>query len=409
MNFEKMIKKSKSRGIKMEVNNKFKSYLDRIFSTVVETEESINLKDEILGDMLEKYNDLVEGGMDGERAYAKVITSFGDLDEIISELERREKSQKDMDEDSYKKNILPLYNFSEAYKDIYVEGDVFTLDIKPNEDEVTRVEIIANEDFLDLYEGKIMVVDDCLMVKLKRPENKLLRFSFPTSSNKIVVRVAKRLIKNTLGKVKLKSVSGSIYISEMTASKFDLNSISGSIGCDHLVGDKLSLDTVSGRIETEEVGAKDIKINSVSGSLKAYKTLGEDIYFNAVSGSIEIENIKGRTLKLNTVSGGIKGYGGNLYKVKANTVSGGIKFNGFVEDTLDFNTMSGGIKCDLETKSSFNKLDCKTMSGGIHVRVPEELSRPYNFNKSFMSKKVIAGPNGEINLKSSTGSIRLND
>ncbi|MGX7108828.1 permease prefix domain 1-containing protein [Facklamia miroungae] len=72
-----------------------KSYLDSMFSKVESTDETLRLKEEILQNMEDKYHDLRASGLSEHEAIGKVITEFGNIDEIIQayHLQTRETQQ----------------------------------------------------------------------------------------------------------------------------------------------------------------------------------------------------------------------------------------------------------------------------------------------------------------------------
>lgn len=68
------------------MNDQIKKHLDEVFRPYENSSVSKELKEEILNDMLEKYDDLIKDGMDKETAYKKTISSLGDIAEIIENI-----------------------------------------------------------------------------------------------------------------------------------------------------------------------------------------------------------------------------------------------------------------------------------------------------------------------------------
>jgi uncharacterized membrane protein len=64
---------------------KIRNYVDHIFEGKPKTKKILELKDELVTNLIEKYNDLLKEKTD-EEAYNIVIASIGDIDELISEL-----------------------------------------------------------------------------------------------------------------------------------------------------------------------------------------------------------------------------------------------------------------------------------------------------------------------------------
>lgn len=84
------------------MKEKLRKHLDMLFETAPRTRAAMDLREELLGNMMEKYEDLRAGGMAEEDAYRSVIASLGDVSELIAGLtqesagaaaERRERNQ----------------------------------------------------------------------------------------------------------------------------------------------------------------------------------------------------------------------------------------------------------------------------------------------------------------------------
>ncbi len=63
-----------------------KSYLENIFKTLPRTKEMLRLKEDLQSDMEAKYHELRQQGKSENEAIGTVITEFGNIDEIISEM-----------------------------------------------------------------------------------------------------------------------------------------------------------------------------------------------------------------------------------------------------------------------------------------------------------------------------------
>ena len=62
-----------------------KNYLDNIFSSLPKSVEIIKMKEELLSNMEDKYNELKESGKTENEAIGIVISEFGNIDELIME------------------------------------------------------------------------------------------------------------------------------------------------------------------------------------------------------------------------------------------------------------------------------------------------------------------------------------
>lgn len=67
--------------------NTIKTYLDNVFAAFPKTEQVLTIKREMLASMEEKYYALKDTGKSEHEAVASVIANFGDIDEIMAELD----------------------------------------------------------------------------------------------------------------------------------------------------------------------------------------------------------------------------------------------------------------------------------------------------------------------------------
>ncbi len=63
---------------------KVKSYVEELFKNAPNTRKTRELKEELLLDLNEKYNDLIKEGKKEIDAYKEVVSGIGDIDELIN-------------------------------------------------------------------------------------------------------------------------------------------------------------------------------------------------------------------------------------------------------------------------------------------------------------------------------------
>lgn len=66
--------------------NTIKDYVEQMFKTVPDTEETCQLKIDILANMEDKYTELKEGGTSEHEAIGIVIAEFGNIEEVLEEM-----------------------------------------------------------------------------------------------------------------------------------------------------------------------------------------------------------------------------------------------------------------------------------------------------------------------------------
>lgn len=70
--------------------NKLRNHIDMLFADAPPTKKTVEVKEEILQNLYDKYNDLVGQGKSEEAAYNIVVAGIGDISGLIGELKRGE-------------------------------------------------------------------------------------------------------------------------------------------------------------------------------------------------------------------------------------------------------------------------------------------------------------------------------
>lgn len=69
--------------------SKIRSYISRAFEDVPKTKKSIDMQEELISNLVEKFNDQLRLGKTEEEAYTTVIAGIGDLSELTEGLKER--------------------------------------------------------------------------------------------------------------------------------------------------------------------------------------------------------------------------------------------------------------------------------------------------------------------------------
>ena len=76
------------------MNIKIIDYVNNLFVNCEDTEKTKDLKDEILSNLFDHYNEALESGLSKEDAYKKAISKLGNIDNLIAPLKSKKSSTK---------------------------------------------------------------------------------------------------------------------------------------------------------------------------------------------------------------------------------------------------------------------------------------------------------------------------
>jgi len=208
-------------------------------------------------------------------------------------------------------------------------------------------------------EPKVSIRDGVLHIE----QQKSFNFSFGFSNGYVEILIPYSMMRESPLEIDASSVSGSVSLKNVTASRTDISSTSGSVRAENSVSKTISAQSVSGSVKVESSECTDahisstsgsvlfsgkadeLSLTSTSGSVKAYldAMLKQDSRFKSMSGSVRLTlpDNDGFTMKYSSMSGSVSNRftglraeksGPNTYK------NGGI--------TLTLESMSGSVSID---------------------------------------------------------------
>lgn len=86
--------------------NKFRERLDDLFLNAPKTHRAMELKEELLANLMDKYNDLLSSGMSEQDAFNITISGIGDIDDLIAGLKKNNSFDYEKNEEQRKKRAL---------------------------------------------------------------------------------------------------------------------------------------------------------------------------------------------------------------------------------------------------------------------------------------------------------------
>ena len=95
---------------------RLREYIDNLFMDAPPTKKTVEMKEEILQNLKEKYHDLLSDGKSEEAAFNIAVAGIGDISELIEELKREHSSRHDnrSDQEKYEEKKLRAFRVSIA-------------------------------------------------------------------------------------------------------------------------------------------------------------------------------------------------------------------------------------------------------------------------------------------------------
>jgi len=320
------------------MKDKIAKHIDGLFKNASPTEKILDLKEEILQNLEDKYDDLIAEGKMQDEAYNIVIEGIGDVPALLKELEdevppKASKHKHKRKHSGHRTSIFQVFGMDSFEADTSYRIPVSQID---------SIDI-------DWISGAISIesddeCDDILLTEFSRHElreNEHLLFKIEGST--LFIKFSER--RAMQGFIHLsKELEVQIpYALSRTLKSVKVNSVSGGIEIDDIQAEEVDLKTVSGRVEMSEVMARTVGASTTSGRIELDDLHAEKVLLKTVSGRIVIDDGKAQDLQTSTVSGRHELLGG-FRNVKANSASGRIEVESYiVPKRLEANTMSGRI------------------------------------------------------------------
>jgi DUF4097 and DUF4098 domain-containing protein YvlB len=186
-----------------------------------------------------------------------------------------------------------------------------------------------------------------------------------------------------LGKIKLETTNGKIYVEDSTSEFFDAVTKNSNIDLMGVSSDYVNVNTKNARIQISYVVCNNIDINTTNSIIDVKNIKTQNVKALTTNGRIQIENVQNyadsteANLVLKTSNGGIKVNMNDMenraYKIKATTTNGGI--NLLIPELIYHNVnkqMSGASFVEAESNGYSNysgkvNIAAETINGYIDV------------------------------------------
>ena len=397
-----------------------KSAITELFENVPETQETMELQEEMISNAEEKYEDLIQRGFTEEQSYTMVMGSIGDIQELLAEIgAQTEDAQNGKAKSEYWEKQCEYWkwqteyfekqaknlgqNFGQTAKNIgqKVEqqaddlgrqakdalGALMATGIFENISNSIKQIISDVGTNLQTDDGNYKDMQVCNERKFATDGITSIAMELQSSPVDVDIQLTTdpeifiqefynkdpkedQLLEYTVAGKQLKIHYGANMIGfprRGIVRVFLPEGFAGAL-------EELKILTASGDVTMEDMGAAKQVIKTVTGDIAGACSIG-DVTLGTVSGDIAFEAIEGEAT-IRTASGDVK-VGRIVGKTSVNTASGDVKVKECQGDAV-FRTASGDVECNLTQAGE--KLEVSTASGDAFVTIPEGIGVQMTLN-----------------------------
>ena len=385
----------------MKMNDTVARIVEIMFQDVEMNEETAAIRDEVMDNCQERYQDLVNSGMTEDDAVAAVIESLKGMEDVLAPYKKKVRRHaedegmealEDMDAEeageqnaTFRAEEIHQLSVSLVNEDITLEASddddyhvIWDADENPlvnaemvngvlkvyrrpgetvKQKRTEKIEFLNKDDlsdFIKTEEGKIEINMDSISRAMKSLGDKIkMQFSngmsigFGTTGSEVTIQVP----ENAIPHVKLLTTSGDIDVQDVALTDLNVTSTSGDINIDL----------------NEDQNLKLVELRTTSGDIEA-TAFTHEMTVASTSGDVEVEGYY-HNLTVNTISGDID-VRAEVKNMTFKAVSGDVDLQFDSEEIREVcgSTISGDIGIDLPDGIGAIGIHTQTRSGDVTTR-----------------------------------------
>lgn len=325
-----------------------------MFQNTEMSDEVMALKDEVMNNCQERYQDMIARGMAEDEAIAAVVDSLKGMEEVIAEYPRKD-GYSSIDEDEETEQDL-----------VFSPQQVKRISVMLTSDDINFES--SDDDYIHVYYDKeempnLVVAANGSTLKIER-------------DNKAEIKMEKNQPMEEMNQ------EWNSFSDLMNGIKKMLGSI--KVNCQYGGGGEVTIAlpqeyaiaveirATSGDVDVDDVNLSEILVETTSGDVSI--TLDEDkqpasIRVKGSSGDVDVNAATPRLI-INTVSGDVE-YNGDCPDISVTTVSGDAQINGAMQQ-VNLKSVSGDIGLRVGNDALQN-VNCNTTSGDLTIHLPASL------------------------------------
>lgn len=369
-----------------------------MFEDTEMNEEVSALKDEIMNNCQERFEDMLARGLDEDEAIAAVVDSLKGMEEVIAQYPRKASAQEPDEEEEDEQDDADLTFAPADVSKIYMNMVSDDICIEPSVDDLIHV-VFNKEEMKELLvtcSGGVLNITRQGDSK-RHVHTSVEKKGFQYDENKPLLDNISFILKNlsdSFVHVDIRIGSGQmlLQVPHQHRVDYEINTTSGDVEMRDVAACEVAVNTTSGDVKMNLLpGTHTATMKTTSGDVQS-RTHAYSTVINTISGDISSEG-KASQLMINTVSGDlsawevpsgamVKTVSGDMTLYMAGNAAGSLTLNTTSGDALvhlpvslagktsaQFSTVSGDkrFRCQEASADAVLKILARSISGDLTV------------------------------------------
>ena len=284
---------------------------------------------------------------------------------------------------------------------VWVSGEVT---VKPYDGDEIQFTEFARRELRDGEQLRYDASGGALTIRFSESNFSLLN----VATKKLEVYIPRALSADLAG-FDIESTSADVTVADISAEMYKVKTVSGSARITNLSSRTLDVGSTSGELTVSSVNTGEIKLHSVSGSVHLSEAESEMLEAKTSSGTIIISSVNAGDLKLHSVSGSVRASEADAETLDCDTTSGDVDLSGSFAGAV-LKSVSG--KLSITSAVVPASLNARSTSGNIIITVPDEgaISVSHSSASGKLSSDIpiiTQGSGAQFNLSTTSGNAKI--
>ena len=343
------------------------------------------IKDEVMNNCQERYEDLLAQGLSEDEATGAVVESLKGMEEVLAQYPRKPVAH-DCGVEDGEGLVFP----AEGLRSVKV--NLFSEDVTIEASDDSKVHVIYDKE--EIPDISVRLEGGCLTVSREGEQKQKKGHSFDFEGENVTInsfrdlgklfrnihvvmnmgnddKVTLALPEGCAPDLDVRTLSGDINMEDVSAGEVTVNSTSGDISVEHLTATALSVSTTNGEVSVdlpEELMLERAELRTTSGDVEA-RLNTQRCKAQSMSGDVSLEG-RIREAEVGSVSGDIE-LRADLEQVNVKSVSGDVDVTCDSEELREIKAQSTSGDVDVRLPGGIRSicLNTKTLSGDVNYSV----------------------------------------